>query len=165
MEGRYNQTAGPPFRGHEPKRSERQAVIRLEIVQQAALAAIGEDFIVNVKEDFLGKHLDLKAHLITDPMSAQQTSGVLPAQAIAEQAALIGQRLIGSGRDLCQDNVAVFPGDDMAGPGDSYGQLVIFALNPSCSRATQKPVTVWDRPCCKRARCARPAMNSNAPIT
>src|SRR5438552_1687823 len=79
------------FGGHETERSQRQAVVRLEIVQQATLAAIGEDFIMNVEEDFLREHFHLKTHLVTDAVGARQTTGVLPAQAIAEQATLIGQ--------------------------------------------------------------------------
>jgi hypothetical protein len=129
VERGQNETTSSGFRGHEPKRSERKAMVGLEVMQEAALAPIGKNLVMHVEEDFLGEHLYLKAHLITDPVSAEQAVGMLTPETITKQAALFGQELIGGSSNFRQGNIAVFPSNHMASSRDPYGQIVIFALD------------------------------------
>ena len=58
-----------------------------------------------------------------------QASGavVLAAQAVAQQPARSRQLLVGGRGHLGQVHVGVLPGDDVAGPRDADGQLVVLA--------------------------------------
>ena len=59
------QAARPGFDGDETERGDGQPVIGLEVVQQAALEAVAQDFVVDVQEDLRRQDLDLKAGLIS----------------------------------------------------------------------------------------------------
>src|SRR5262245_41731719 len=60
MEGGEEQAIGPSFDGDITERGQSQAMVRLKIVQYSALAAVGQNFVVNVKEDFWRQHFDLE---------------------------------------------------------------------------------------------------------
>src|SRR6266542_2030507 len=72
VEGGQEEAARAGLGGHEAQGSEGESVVGLEVVQQAALAAIGEDLVVDVQEDFGLERLDLEGGLIGDAMSADE---------------------------------------------------------------------------------------------
>src|SRR5688500_18049978 len=82
VEGREDQTAGPRLDRNKAERRDREAVVRPKVVEQAALAAVGEDLIVDVQEDLRWQRLDLEAHLVVDAMGAGQSPVVLAAKAV-----------------------------------------------------------------------------------
>jgi len=129
VEGREKQATATGLSRDEAERGHRQAIVRRKIVQQAALATVGENLIVNVEEDFRCQYLNLKAHFIVDAVCAHHPAGVFVAQLVVQEPAFFGQFLLGGGGYFGEMNVGVFPGDDVAGPRDAYRQLVILALN------------------------------------
>ena len=69
VEGRRGTSGRAGLGGDEAERGQRQAIVRREIVQEAAFAAVGENFVVDVQENLRRKHLDLKAHLVMDAVA------------------------------------------------------------------------------------------------
>ena len=97
VERRDQQTPGPGFDGDEAERSDGQAVVGLEIVQQAAFQAIAQDFVVDVQENLRRQRLDLKAGLIVQARGQRQGGAVFAADAVLEFGPVIGQGQIGGG--------------------------------------------------------------------
>src|SRR5262249_11275861 len=102
---------------------------RLEIVQQAALVAVRQDFVVYVQENLRRQRLDLEAHLIADAEHTRDLVALLAAQLMIDKPALLRQKLIAGGGNFGKVNVAAFPGDDVPGPSDAHGQVGAVVLN------------------------------------
>src|SRR5262249_53720509 len=66
VEGVNNQGTRPAFKVDVTERRKRESMVRLEVVEQAALRPVGENLIVHVQEDLLGQRFHLKAHLIVN---------------------------------------------------------------------------------------------------
>ena len=101
----------------------------VEVVQQAALAAVADDLVVDVQELLRGQHLHLEGGLVGDAVGAGEGVAALAAQAPAEEAALLRQGLLAGGGHLGEVDAGVVPGDDMAGAGDAYRQVVVLAAD------------------------------------
>src|SRR5262249_54154547 len=129
VERRQEQATGARLGGDEAERSHRQTVVRREVVQQAALAAVGKNFGVDVQKDLRRQQLNLKTHLVVNGVGAGEAAAVLAAQFVVQQPAALGKFLFGGGGHLGQIDVGVLPGNDVAGARDAHGQLVILALN------------------------------------
>src|SRR5262245_31934786 len=114
-------TLGPGFDLDAAEGSDRQAVVGLEVVQEAALAAAGKDLVVHVQEDLRRQRFDLKAHLVDDAVSARKGTAVLASQPVVQQATAFRQGLVGGRRHFREQDIGVFPGDDVAGACDAQG--------------------------------------------
>src|SRR5262249_51812195 len=113
------QAVGPGLDGDEAERGDRQPVVGAEVVQQAALAAVGQDLVVDVQVDLRRQGFDLEGGLVVDAVGRGEPAAVLAAEAVAEEPAALGQGLVGGGGDLGQVDVAVLEGDDVAGARDA----------------------------------------------
>src|SRR5260370_24061881 len=60
MEGRDEQAAGAGFDGDVAEGGQREAVVGLEVVQQAPLAAVGQDLVVDRSEEHTS---EIQSHL------------------------------------------------------------------------------------------------------
>jgi hypothetical protein len=103
-------------------------MIGLEIMQQAPLAAVGENFIVDMEKYFRRQHFHLEVHLVTNATGKSPGGALLAAKAITEQRPSLGQRLVG-GRDFRQVNIAIAPSDHVAGSSNPHGNLGVLPLN------------------------------------
>src|SRR5207245_64992 len=59
------QAVGTGLDGDEAERSDGQTMMGLEVVQQTALAAVGNDLVMDVKEDFRRQGLHLETDLVS----------------------------------------------------------------------------------------------------
>jgi len=84
VEGGQEQAAGAGLDRHQAERRQRQAVVRLEVVQQAALAAVGQDFLVDVGEN-VRRHTSTGKWSGSDAVGAGERAAVFAAQPVAEQ--------------------------------------------------------------------------------
>src|SRR5437870_5133097 len=75
------------------------------------------------------QRFDLEAHLIVHAVRTKQAIAMFAANAVAEQAPAFRLRLIGRGGDLGQEDVPIFPGNDMPGARDPDNQFKIVAFN------------------------------------
>jgi hypothetical protein len=66
VKGGNEKTAGPGLHRDIAQRRERQPVVGLKIMKQTALAAVGQDFIMNVEENLRRQNFDLEIGLIID---------------------------------------------------------------------------------------------------
>src|ERR1700722_9474615 len=82
MESRQEQTIQPRFHDDIAQRRNREPMIRLKVVQDAALGAVGEDLVMDVQENLFRQRFDLKAGLIDDVIAASEAARMLAAQAI-----------------------------------------------------------------------------------
>ena len=56
------------------QRGNGKTMVGLEVVQDAAFAAVGEDLIVDVQIDLFGQLFDLETHLVNDIVAADEPS-------------------------------------------------------------------------------------------
>ena len=112
-------------------------MMRLEIMEESPLAAVGHDFVVDVEEDFRRQHLDLEAGLVAHAARAGDGVGVLSPQPITEQPPGLGQWLV-RGSHLRQVNRTIAEGNDVAGPRNTYGQFIVLALDFSDRQDIEK---------------------------
>src|SRR6266478_4147804 len=101
-------------------------MVGLEIVQQAALAAVRKNLVVDVQKDLGRQRLDLEAHLVVDAGGTGEGAVVFAPQPVVEQATFFRQVLVGGGH-FGQENVVVLPANDVAGAGDADRQVVVLA--------------------------------------
>src|ERR1051325_7508124 len=127
---REHQAIRPRFGDDITQGRDGQAVVGLKVVQDAAFAGVGEDLVVNVKENLLAQPLDLKTGLINELITTRNASRVLAAKVIAKEASLLRQRLLRVGH-FGQQDVLVLEGDNMAGARDPDAQLIPFLLDLS----------------------------------
>jgi len=118
VERRQEQAARPRLDGKEPQGRQGQAAGAVEMVEEAALGAVGEDLVMDVDEDLGVQRFYLEAGLVRDAVQQGEVVGVLAAHAVVEQAAAVRQRLIGRGGDFGKLKVRVTPGKHVAGAGD-----------------------------------------------
>src|SRR5260370_34316649 len=103
-------------------------MIWLKVIEQAALTAVGDKFVMYVPEYVLRQRFHLEAHLVVDAVGARQAVTVFAAYPVAKQPAAFRQGLIRGRGNFGQTNVAILPGNDVTGARDANGQFVIFPL-------------------------------------
>ena len=78
---------GPRFERDQAKGRDGQAMIGLEVVEQSAFGAVGENLVVNMHKNFRRQRLHLKARLVDDAVAQAKRGGVFAAQAVVQQTA------------------------------------------------------------------------------
>ncbi len=114
MKGGEAKTARPRIGGDVSQRSEANLKRLGKVMQKAALAAVGKDFLVDEQEMLRRQRFDLKAHLVMNPVSASEAACLFLAQSIIEQSPPLRQRLVGRGGDFGEADVRIVPRDDVA---------------------------------------------------
>src|SRR5437660_406871 len=69
VEGREEEATGAGLDGHEAERRHGKTMMTGKVVQQSALAAVGEDLLVDVQEEVRRQHFDLETGLVEDAVS------------------------------------------------------------------------------------------------
>jgi hypothetical protein len=125
----HHETARAGVGGHEPERRQGEPVARVEEVQQAALAAVGQEFRVDPDECLRGQDFGLGAHLIGDGGRGPEGVRVLPLEAMPPDPAPARQALPAGRGHLGQMEVGGPPGEDVAFGRDAHGQDVVVAAD------------------------------------
>src|SRR5207247_214695 len=97
---REEQALGARFDGNQSQGRHAQPLIGLEVVQEPAFLAVGQDLVVDLQEDLRRQRLDLEGGLVLDAVGTAQGPAVFAAELVAQQAAFLGQFLVGGGGDL-----------------------------------------------------------------
>ena len=84
VERGQTQAPRPTVGVDEAERRRVNAMLGWEVVQQAALLAVGSQLLLHVQENLRRQHFDLKADLIIDAVRTRQLAGVFVAQPIVE---------------------------------------------------------------------------------
>src|SRR5437899_12880848 len=112
-------------------------MVGLKIVEQTALAAVRQNLVVHVVENFRRQDLDLEIRLIVDAVRAGQGSAVLAPQSVVEQPSPFRQASLRGGH-FGQMEIAIVPGNHVAGSGDANRRLTVFALDSSNGQNVKK---------------------------
>jgi len=103
-------------------------MVGLKVMQQAALAAIGQDLVVHV-EEYLGRQdLHLEICLIVDAVRARQGGAVFASQPIVEQPPPFRQAVV-RGRHFREMKIAKIPRNHVPSAGNAHCHLAIFPLD------------------------------------
>ncbi len=112
--------------------------MRTEVVEQAALASVGKDFVVDLSEQRGGQGLDLKAGLVMDAVRAREIRALLLMEAISQKSSPFGKILPCRRGHFRQENIGIFPGDDVACTGDAHRQAEVGVYDGTLRQDIEK---------------------------
>ena len=98
--------------------AQRHPAPRFEAVEQSVAPPIGTELLLEGPEQLRRHRLQLEAHLVAGPTAAFHPVTPLPAEAVGEEPALLGQRRRRRRRHLREHEAILAPANDMAGAGD-----------------------------------------------
>lgn len=104
-------------------------MLRIEQMEQPAALTVGQKFLVDPREDGVGKHLDLSAHLIGDCRRGPKSVGLLAEKPMSPNVSAAGQRLIAGRGNLRQTSISGSPSKDMTRGRNSHRENVVVATH------------------------------------